>query len=332
MEEQMPFDSFRDMIRRGSTMSVLSHRVAILLASRDGERFLRRQLASLLAQTHLDWRLFVSDDGSSDRTRAIVADFAQEIGRERVRLFEGPRQGFVANFLSLLCREEIDADYFAFCDQDDVWHADKLARALAALEAAPAAEHPARLYGGRTRLIGAGGEELGFSARTSMPPAFAHALVQSYAGANTMVFNAAARALLRDHGMIAGAASHDWWSYLVVSGAGGRVIYDPHPGIDYRQHDGNVQGHNRGFAPRLGRLGGLLAGRMRDWNRCHVAALSRHGGRLLTPANRETLERFRAATETCGARALAAFIHSGARRQRRIDNLALGICAFLGRL
>jgi glycosyltransferase involved in cell wall biosynthesis len=309
-----------------------SFRVAILLASCNGERFLRRQLDSLAAQTCHDWRLFVSDDGSTDRTRAIVEAFADEIGPARVRLLDGPRRGFVANFLFLLCRDEIDASYFAFCDQDDEWHDDKLARALAALETAPPADHPARLYGGRTRLIDEANSELGLSPPMTVPPAFAHALVQSYAGANTMVFNAAARDLLRRYGMVEGVASHDWWAYLAVSGAGGRVIYDPQPAIDYRQHGGNVRGHNRGIAARLDRLAELAAGRMRRWNQCHLDALSRHADALLTPANRQILAYFRAASTGRGPKALAAFMRSGARRQRGMDNLALGLCALFGRL
>jgi glycosyltransferase involved in cell wall biosynthesis len=312
-------------------MSVASSRVAILLASRTGERFLRRQLDSLLAQTHRDWSLFVSDDGSTDRTREIIEAFAHEIGPARVRLFDGPRQGFVANFLSLLCRDEIDADYFAFCDQDDEWHADKLDRALAALEAAPAAEHPARLYGGRSWLVDESGVKLGRSRKMTVTLGFSHALVQSYAGANTMVFNAAARDLLRGYGVVAGAASHDWWTYQVVSGAGGRLLYDPVPAVDYRQHNSNIRGHNRGFMARFDRLGELLAGRMRSWNQCHLAALSRHP-ELLTPTNREILAQFCTAAEGHGMKALAAFRRSGARRQRTADNIALGLCALLGKL
>jgi glycosyltransferase involved in cell wall biosynthesis len=311
--------------------------VAILLATRNGEAFLSRQLDSLAAQSHENWQLFVSDAGSTDRSRDIIADFAARHGSGRVRCYDGPRRGFVANFLSLVCREEIAADYFAFCDQDDIWHPDKLARALAALDAAPARTdlhthaHPARLYGGRTRLIDENGRVLGLSTVVNTPLSFAHALVQSYAGANTMVFNAAARGLLRQFGRVDGAASHDWWAYLAVSGVGGRVIYDPEPALDYRQHPGNAQGHNRGFAARFTRLRELLAGRMRGWNACHVAALEAHAG-LLTAPNRATLAHFHRVLDHNGLAAVRALVASGARRQRAIDNLALGLCALLGRL
>ncbi|MDR2690203.1 MAG: glycosyltransferase [Azoarcus sp.] len=311
-----------------------SPRVAVLLASRNGERFLPAQLASLAAQSHRDWCLFVSDDGSHDATRAIVAGFAADVGDERVRLYDGPCRGFVANFLSLVCHDDVgaaNAGYFAFCDQDDVWHSDKLARALTALAAAPQAGHPARLYGGRTRLIDEQGRETGLSPPFAAPLSFANALVQSYAGANTMVFNAAARELLCRCGSPEGIASHDWWTYLLVSGVGGRLLYDPLPVLDYRQHAANAQGHNRGFAARLARLRDLLAGRMRGWNACHVAALEAHA-ELLTAPNRVALAHFHRALDGCGPAAARALCASGARRQRAIDNLALFSCALLGRL
>lgn len=306
-------------------------RVAILLGSFDGEAYLRAQLASIAAQTHGDWSLLVSDDGSRDRTRDIVAAFAAEIGGGRVRLCEGPRRGFVANFLGMACRSDLDADYFAFCDQDDLWHPHKLAHAIETLERAPAAGHPARLYGGRTLLVDDRGGEIGMSPLFCGAPSFANALVQSYAGANTMVFNAAARALLQRLGPVEGVASHDWWAYLVVSGAGGRVIYDPQPMLRYRQHDDNLQGHNRGLGARVRRLLELLAGRMRGWNAAHVAALSAHAD-LLTADNRAVLEAFREALAGQGFAALRALARSGAVRQRRIDNLALKACALVGRL
>ncbi|MDR2259830.1 MAG: glycosyltransferase [Azoarcus sp.] len=308
--------------------------VAVLLASFDGARFLRTQLASLAAQSHRNWCLFVSDDGSCDETRTIVAGFASEAGGGRVRLCEGPRRGFVANFLSLACHAEVDnahADYFAFCDQDDVWHADKLARALAALAAAPDEGHPARLYGGRSRLIDGEGRAMGLSPLFTARPSFTNALVQSYAGANTMVFNAAAHELLRRCGPLEGVASHDWWLYLLVSGAGGRVVYDPLPAIDYRQHPGNVMGHNRGWAARLDRLRWFAAGRMRRWNASHAAALEAHAALLAAP-NRAALAHFRRALNGRGLAALHALGKSGARRQRPLDNFALALYALLGRL
>ncbi len=110
--------------------------VAILLATKDGSCFLSEQLRSYDHQTHKDWSLHVSDDGSSDETRATVRKFAQEAART-VCLRDGPKKGYWQNFMSLARDRNLEADCFAFSDQDDVWYADKLERALSYLENVP---------------------------------------------------------------------------------------------------------------------------------------------------------------------------------------------------
>ena len=200
-------------------MDTGSDSIAILMGCRDGARYLPEQLASIAAQTHRNWRLVASDDGSTDATRQILAVFRAEHGPDRVEIREGPRQGFAANYLGLAGDPGIRADYYAFADQDDVWLPDRLARGLARVRAAPAGR-PA-LYGGRTILIDEAGRETGRSLRFHAAPGFANALVQSIAGGNTMLFDGAAKRLL-EAVRPATVVAHDWWIYILVSGAGGR--------------------------------------------------------------------------------------------------------------
>ncbi|MBR4877630.1 MAG: glycosyltransferase [Rhodocyclaceae bacterium] len=74
--------------------------VAILLCTFQGERWLPEQLESLRAQTHRDWTLTVSDDGSTDATVQIVRDFAARVPQP-VHITQGPQRGHAANFLTL---------------------------------------------------------------------------------------------------------------------------------------------------------------------------------------------------------------------------------------
>ena len=213
-------------------------RVAILLATMNGSAFIDEQLDSIAAQTHDDWFLLVSDDGSTDDTRERVARFAAS-RPQRVVLVEGPRRGACANFLKMAADPAIDADYYAFCDQDDIWYADKLERALAVLAGIPVGV-PA-LYGGRTELVDIDGRPYGFSPLFKRHPDFRNALVQSIIGGNTIVFNRPTKKLIETGGT-PDIASHDWWAYQLVSLAGGVVHYDPQPAVRYRQHGKNLVG------------------------------------------------------------------------------------------
>ena len=304
--------------------------VAILLGHYNGGARLEEQLESLSAQTHRDWSLIVSDDGSSDGGLQVAAQFAKAERGRRVWITHGPRQGFAQNFLSLVAMAGPLVPYAAFCDQDDVWYPGKLTAALAALKDVPPGR-PA-LYCGRTLVTDADLAPIRPSPLFARPPGFRNALVQSIAGGNTMVLNRAALDLLQDtRHHAAGVASHDWWAYQMVSGAGGTVIYDPEPQVLYRQHDRNLIGANAGCRARLGRLGGLLRGTFRAWNDANAAALAR-ASHWLTPQSRETLARFQSARTRGLVPRLAGLRRSGVYRQSREGQLALWVAAALNRL
>jgi glycosyltransferase involved in cell wall biosynthesis len=135
--------------------------VAILFCTLNGERFLAEQLTSLERETFKNWKLIASDDGSSDRTKSILLAFQKRFEPGKVEIIDSPRRGPPANLLFQACGENLVTEYHAFCDQDDVWEADKLSRAIDALEQT-GPDIPA-LYGLRTRLIDENGNEIGFS-------------------------------------------------------------------------------------------------------------------------------------------------------------------------
>jgi len=181
---------------------------------------------------------------ATDRFSAAYHDAAPA----RVEIIDGPRRGASANFLFLSCAENLVSEYYAFCDQDDVWEAAKLERAIDALERTDPGI-PA-LYGSRTRLVDEAGNEIGFSPLFHRKPEFRSALVQSIAGGNTMVFNQKARELLVFCGADVDVPSHDWWLYQITAACGGYVHYDACPSVSYRQHADNVIGANMSWAAR----------------------------------------------------------------------------------
>jgi glycosyltransferase involved in cell wall biosynthesis len=295
-------------------------RIAILLCTYNGARFLPAQLDSLAAQTFADWQLFVSDDGSSDDTLAIVSQYKDRLGAAPVQVRKGPCQGFVKNFLSLACDPALAFDFYAYCDQDDVWQPEKLARAVERLSSGP--PHVPAMYCSRTMLIDDQDRTLGYSRAYRRQPSFHNALVQSLASGNTIVLNEAARRLLMACGSDAKIPSHDWWSYLLVSGAGGTVYYDQEPQVRYRMHGQNVIGTNTGLRNRIRRLYMLSRGRFVRWTEMHVAALEPFRPHM-TPDNRALYDLFRASRQRGFFGRQIGFLKSGVYRQTFLDNLGL---------
>ncbi len=213
-------------------------RVAILLSTYNGAPFLPAQLESLAAQSMPDWQLYWRDDGSTDATVAIMDEFASGPGAGRcARVGEPGHLGATESFMALLRHAAPSGLPIAFADQDDVWLPKKLALALDAL----GAEKTPVLYCSRQVLVDEGLIRLGESAPLLRPPCFPAALTQNIATGCTVVLNPpAARLVAGSHPP--STSLHDWWSYLLVTASGGRVIADPTPTVLYRQHHGNLVG------------------------------------------------------------------------------------------
>ena len=303
--------------------------VAILMCTYNGAKYLGAQLESIMRQTHANWSLWVSDDGSTDETLACLQEFSRNL-TQPFFLIQGPRQGAIANFTSLIQRKDIEADYFSFSDQDDLWHPDKLARALKWHETVPA-DVP-NLYGGRTRLVDSNAVETGCSPLFSREPSFSNALVQSIMGGNTMVMNRAARSLWLKTPNGADIVAQDWWSYILVSGAGGHICYDPVPGLDYRQHGANVIGANTGWRARLVRMRKLANGNFRDWTEKLTGVLGAIQDDVLTPENREIFSHFQKSRSDHVFARLKSARRSAIHRQTSLGNAGLWLAVFLKKL
>jgi glycosyltransferase involved in cell wall biosynthesis len=317
------------IVRKASSRSGIGPVVTILLGTLNGERFLPEQLASLKRQTFKNWRLIASDDGSSDCTKSILHAFQKSFEPGKVEIIAGPQRGAPANFLFLACAENLDSDFYAFCDQDDVWEPDKLARGVDLLRKADPGIPT--LYGSRTRLIDENGNEIGFSPLFHKSPDFRCALVQSIAGGNTMVFNQKARELLAFCGADLDVPSHDWWLYQVTSACDGEVHYDPYPSVRYRQHAANVIGSNIGWTARMHRLWMLGQGRLRRWQDLNVTALTRLRPRM-SSENQRIFDLFCLARGQPLLKRARIFIQTGVHRQTFLGNLGLAAAVALNKI
>jgi glycosyltransferase involved in cell wall biosynthesis len=99
--------------------------ISIAMATYNGAKFIREQLDSLAAQTVLPCELVVTDDGSTDKTLEIIADFLVRAPFPVHIHRNAQRLNYRANFMQ--CANRCSGDLIAFCDQDDIWDQDKLA-------------------------------------------------------------------------------------------------------------------------------------------------------------------------------------------------------------
>lgn len=271
-----------------STPFADSHKVAILMGTYQGERYILEQLESFKAQSHKNWQLYVSDDGSTDETLSKIERFSTE-NKIEISILPGPKAGFVSNFLSLLSKVDLGDACYSFSDQDDIWHKDKIERAVSWLASQPSSK-PA-LYCSRTHIVDENGGDLGLSYPFTVAPSFTNALIQNIGGGNTMIFNQAARNVIVNAGIV-DVTTHDWWIYILITGVGGVVHYDAEPSLDYRQHAGNAIGFDSVSKRRLSKLSKLLRGESRGWHAANIEALEKNRD-CLTSENNQKLHWFR---------------------------------------
>lgn len=289
----------------------------LLLPSYNGAKYLPAQLQSLGSQTRRPGRLIVSDDGSRDETAEIIAEFAR-VAPFPVTLKSGPGRGWPANMIALI-RHAPPGAPAAFADQDDVWVPDRLARAAAAF--APLPPGLPALQCGRRIITDAALRPRALSRLPRRAPGFCNALVENLAPANTIALNPAALALARSASFDASAPPPfpDWWLYQLLTGAGGRVIFEPAPLLYYRQHGANLFGGACGLPSRIMRLMRLFDGSYHRWCRAQADCLAASAMRL-TPASRALL-----------ARTMAGQRMRGVARQSPLEQVALRLSRALVR-
>ena len=214
--------------------------VVILLATYNGEKYLREQIDSLLAQTHKNMRILVRDDGSKDNTIEILTNYAAA-HPAIFQINQGPNLGFVGNFLELIATAPAGAVAYFFCDQDDIWQPQKVASACQLMQTIP--QGPV-MHFGRLSVVDEALQPLCLSPHITRW-SFGNALLESQVTGCTIALNQEAMKTLQSvRPLPERIVAHDWWAYLVIS-ALGTLVYDEEPRILYRQHAQNSLGAAR---------------------------------------------------------------------------------------
>lgn len=242
-------------------------RIQVLLSAYNGENYIAEQIKSILRQKYVQVSLLIRDDGSEDATWKILSEYAAK--HRNVCVYAGKNIGTQKSYFDLLAHADSDMDYFAFSDQDDVWHTHKLRRAVEILS--QETENKPLLYA--SNVICAS-EDLRIKTRIyrlkRKHPSFGNALVENICTGCTEVFNKQLLELVRMHPPGC-AILHDWWFYMTAA-CFGKVCFDEKAYILYRQHAHNQVGMQatqwnrwKRRMLRIGSLRGLLSQQAKDF-------------------------------------------------------------------
>ena len=229
---------------------VSSPKIAILLATHNGETYLDEQLESLVAQDYSDWMILARDDGSSDRTVECLERWATREPRLQLLPPSEHPSGAASQNFSVLLEAALDtsAELFCCCDQDDVWHPQKLSvlsQSLELIETGADGRKLPSLVHSDLEVVDKTLNPIhpSFVQRMGLSPASeadaCRLLSKNEVTGCAMIFN---RALLEQVVPIPDQAiMHDWW-IAVIAAYVGVLRFVSEPLVRYRQHDSNTLG------------------------------------------------------------------------------------------
>jgi glycosyltransferase involved in cell wall biosynthesis len=225
---------------------LISVPVDICLATYNGAQFLMDFYASIVAQSHSEWRLLIRDDGSRDATSEIIEKLSRNDDRVvPVSDYLG-NLGAVSNFSTLLGLST--AQYVMLADQDDVWYPNKIRASVDAISSLQT-----QIDDGTRPLLAFTDLRVVDEALNTLnesficaqrleklrSPTFIQLLTQNVAPGCSMIMNRPLIDLALP--IPPEAVMHDWWLILVAAALGG-IGFEPQATLAYRQHDSNVIG------------------------------------------------------------------------------------------
>ncbi|TQO20751.1 rhamnosyltransferase [Rhodoglobus vestalii] len=294
-----------------STSGVLP-RIAVLLATHNGRRWLPEQLDSVLAQSGVEVEVFARDDASTDGTAEWLAEQAATEPRLTIIPSDGASGSAAANFYRLVQLAPADHEFYAFCDQDDIWVPTKLAshvRLSAALEVDGVSSNV-------TSFTPDGEQSL---VKKDFPQRRFDYLLESPGPGSTFLMSNRLIALARDYLNSPTTTTttppqyHDWLLYVLARAHGWRWHIDGVPTVEYRQHDANVMGANVGARSAISRLSLVRE----QWHRGQARLLTRIALSVADEEHRPELLRMQDLVDQRNLRARFALARRASQLRRR---------------
>lgn len=235
------------------------NRVHIIMASYNGEKYIKEQIESIISNTYSDWTLTIFDDGSKDATCQIVTEYEVAYPNKIKLIKNQQNKGVTKNFLTGVCQIQVDErhnNYYMFCDQDDVWMKDKIENTLKSMKKLEGRYNncPLVVFSDTTVVD----EHLtvtepSFFKNSGLEPRHTKLndlLIENKLIGCTVMFNEEVRrklvSLPQQQAFPKEIRFHDWWIGLIASSFG-HIYYMDRPTLYYRQHGNNVVGNKSFF-------------------------------------------------------------------------------------
>lgn len=233
-------------------------RCVVLLATFNGEEFVKAQIESILAQSWDNIRIVIRDDGSSDRTLEIIKMYMQN-NHNMTLLKDGLSGGSAAkNFIRLIESLNLAPDEVVFlCDQDDIWLEGKIATAMGHICSG------VDLYSSALMTFETESDKQHIIKSEFKPKKFDH-LFQGLSAGSTYAMSYKLVEIIKerlklDRWYFENNFSHDWLIYTLARVNNLKIFHDKVPKILYRQHANNVQGSLVGIPGVVYRLRNISA-------------------------------------------------------------------------
>ena len=221
--------------------------ISVLMSTFNGEKYVAKQIDSVLSQVgDFDLKLYIRDDCSSDSTLEIIDKYAK-VYHDKIFVFKGKNLKLNNSFFYLLsnCPK---SDYYAFCDQDDVWENDKISIALEELKKEK--DDVPLLYASVSKLAHDDLVPYGTTRKKRKELCFYNTIIQNICPGHTQVFNNSLRDLIVSKTIPSEIYVYDSWVANVASLCG-KIVFDNRAHTFYRQHDGQSLGYGNGYVGRI---------------------------------------------------------------------------------
>lgn len=223
-------------------------KVTVMMSTYNGEKYLEKQVDSILCQENVDVKLIVRDDGSSDGTLSIIKKYAQE--NTNIEVIFGNNMGYSNSFLTLVGMQE-HSDYYAFADQDDVWLPKKLSEAIKKLEGKAYS-----IYASGLIVVDQDENYLSKKNFNNFKGTLGSVLSRNRLAGCTMVFGNDIKQLIMDNCIDIIRFNninygHDGWCLLFAILYGGEVLIDDRSYILYRRHESTTTNIHGGIFKRI---------------------------------------------------------------------------------